>query len=123
MNPAIRDRWVKALTSGDYKQGSGALRRGDEFCCLGVLCDLAVRDGVVSNLGPLGMSGSHFFGNTGLDSDSNELPQMVRDWAGLDSCDPTVARPSRERIELAALNDGGMPFAELAELITSGDVR
>lgn len=38
-------RWVAALESGDYKQGSLCLRRvtdaEDEFCCLGVLCEVA----------------------------------------------------------------------------------
>lgn len=33
-------RWVKALRSGRYKQGRGALRRkeSDAHCCLGVAC-------------------------------------------------------------------------------------
>ena len=34
-------RWIKALRSGDYKQGYHALRSWDDkFCCLGVACDL-----------------------------------------------------------------------------------
>ena len=43
--------WVKALRSGEYEQTKGALRSqvthavGPRFCCLGVLCDLAARDG------------------------------------------------------------------------------
>lgn len=39
--------WIKALRSDEYKQHRGALRglRGDSFCCLGVLCDLAAKDG------------------------------------------------------------------------------
>ena len=35
-----RAKWVAALRSGDYKQGLGRLRHGDEFCCLGVACDV-----------------------------------------------------------------------------------
>lgn len=32
------DKWLKALRSGDYKQGMGYLKSQDnEFCCLGVL--------------------------------------------------------------------------------------
>lgn len=38
--------WIKALRSGKYKQGKGYLRTNkNEFCCLGVLCDLAAKDG------------------------------------------------------------------------------
>jgi len=41
MNRDLKDKWVKALTSGKYKQGRNLLRDGeDRYCCLGVLCDL-----------------------------------------------------------------------------------
>lgn len=43
MNEELKRKWVNALFSGEYKQGRGALRGGennDEFCCLGVLCDI-----------------------------------------------------------------------------------
>lgn len=37
----IKTQWLEALRSGKYKQGTRFLRSpGDEFCCLGVLCDL-----------------------------------------------------------------------------------
>ena len=31
-------KWVKALRSGEFEQGTGYLRKGDKFCCLGVAC-------------------------------------------------------------------------------------
>ncbi|WP_420431472.1 hypothetical protein [Candidatus Poriferisocius sp.] len=35
------ERWVEALRSGDYQQGIRFLRNtNDNYCCLGVLCDL-----------------------------------------------------------------------------------
>ncbi len=40
MNPEVKEKFVAALKSGKYKQGREALRRGDQFCCIGVLCDL-----------------------------------------------------------------------------------
>lgn len=36
----LKGRWLRALRSGKYKQCTGELRRRDEFCCLGVLCDV-----------------------------------------------------------------------------------
>jgi hypothetical protein len=33
-------RWIRALRSGDYKQGAGRLQSTKGFCCLGVACDL-----------------------------------------------------------------------------------
>ena len=39
---AFIEEWIRALeTPGRYKQTKKALRRGDCFCALGVLCDLA----------------------------------------------------------------------------------
>ena len=41
MKQELKDRWIKALESGDYKKGRGALcRRNDAMCCLGVLADI-----------------------------------------------------------------------------------
>lgn len=37
--------WIRALRSGEYVQGRGALRKDDSFCCLGVVCDIAVKHG------------------------------------------------------------------------------
>ncbi len=37
----FKDRWVKALRSGNYKQGTGILfSEHGEFCCLGVAGDM-----------------------------------------------------------------------------------
>jgi hypothetical protein len=44
MLKSIKNKWVKALRSGEYKQGSGQLRSEDDegvsFCCLGVLAQI-----------------------------------------------------------------------------------
>lgn len=44
MDKDLKQKWLEALRSGKYKQGTGFLRRGqggsDKFCCLGVLCDI-----------------------------------------------------------------------------------
>jgi hypothetical protein len=39
----IKRAWVKALRSRKYKQGREYLRDGNEYCCLGVLCDISGR--------------------------------------------------------------------------------
>lgn len=45
MNQEVKEKWVRALRSGEYKQGGGVLRSGDRFCCLGVLCDIVDPEG------------------------------------------------------------------------------
>src|SRR6185437_10576766 len=45
-----RKLWIEALRSGKYKQGEQALHRVEDdthkFCCLGVACEVAVKNGV-----------------------------------------------------------------------------
>lgn len=41
MKPELKRKWVAALRSGKYKQGTGELFYRDEYCCLGVLCEVA----------------------------------------------------------------------------------
>lgn len=36
----VKERWVKALRSGHYKQGKGRLKTVSGYCCLGVLADI-----------------------------------------------------------------------------------
>lgn len=49
MQKDVRDRWVKALRSGDYEQGSGYLCKENKYCCLGVLNDVQGNDFVLEN--------------------------------------------------------------------------
>ena len=47
MHPLV-DKWIAALESDEYTQGTQYLRsKYNKFCCLGVLCDLAVKDGLL----------------------------------------------------------------------------
>ena len=43
----LKDKWVKALLSGKYKQRKGVLVLNGEYCCLGVLgvaCGISVAE-------------------------------------------------------------------------------
>ena len=50
MEHEVAMKWVAALRSGDYGQCRGSLRTregdnlGNEFCCLGVLCDVFAKE-------------------------------------------------------------------------------
>lgn len=37
----LRQRWIEALRSGEYKQGHYRLKCEGRYCCLGVLAELA----------------------------------------------------------------------------------
>lgn len=129
MNPDIKQRWVEALRSGEYLQGTGTLHtravgtnfeEAHHFCCLGVLCDLAFKDGVIPAPELNVDDWTHTYGRDD-DLDNNLLPKVVMRWAGLDLPGPHVHYVNDEgiegEIELAVLNDGGVSFEEIARII------
>lgn len=40
MNIRIKELWIKALRSGEFRQTKHDLKTDDGYCCLGVLCEL-----------------------------------------------------------------------------------
>ena len=116
MDREIKARWVAALRSGEYEQGHASLRVGDAFCCLGVLCDIAVRDGVIGE--PTIDEGEYAYGRL---MERGVLPTEVEVWSGLHIGDPVVVTDTSEDYpleeNLSSLNDEGMSFEEIAEFI------
>ena len=116
MHEPIKTQWVADLRSGEYKQGQGALHveETDRFCCLGVLCDQAVKAGVEVVAGRHESATGEFL--TTYDGVWAVLPQSVMKWAGLDSTNPDVV-PVHKTRSLAELNDDGQTFERIADLI------
>lgn len=99
MDKELKHRWVEALRSGKYQQTRQKLRESNEFCCLGVLCD--VDD-------PNGWDGDTFVAHDGMEFYS-VLPDSLRAKAGLSKDDET---------HLALLNDEMFePFHKIADYI------
>ena len=46
MKKDIKKKWIDALRSGKFKQGSGELcnMESNKYCCLGVLCEITRQD-------------------------------------------------------------------------------
>lgn len=120
MNPEIKQRWTTALRSGEYEQGRGALATGRfaggwSYCCLGVLCEIAVADGVIQADETGNNMKAYGYGNN-----RTYPPDAVRAWAGLPITPRNWAGSaeagSAERI-LARKNDSGSTFEEIAQWI------
>lgn len=77
MNPRIKQRWLEALRSGEYKQTTENLQNSDGFCCLGVLCDLHAKERGMNWVRRT--DGYELYGETQI------LPLSVQEWAGLDN--------------------------------------
>ena len=104
----IRKAWVKALRSGKYKQGRNKLRnKNNEYCCLGVLCELAVKEGVI----PEPKEGRRGYS---YNRQAAYPPVLVAEWAGL-----KVRKGSYSNgvSDLAHDNDNGKSFDKIADTI------
>lgn len=107
MNPEIKEKWVTALRSGEYKQGKGLLHNlsYNSWCCLGVLCDLAVKDGLNLEIDTTKYSAAATY-----DGYIGTPPSSVEVWASLNGA-------RRDIDNLIDLNDEGHSFQEIAEYI------
>lgn len=146
----VADRWAAELRSGNYAQTKGALhvvlsnvsRRPEGFCCLGVLCEIAVRDGIIDlpEQDPYEGNGEsivydNYEGNQSLPGDL-----VINDFAGLKSdtgmgvtygdikefiSDRNMIRsifgnefPHDDyQTSLVDLNDVGVPFTTIADIV------
>lgn len=120
MNPEAKTLLVEALESGKYKQGEGVLKRTDEYsgenfhCCLGVLTELAVVAGVdVKVETPQQAEYKEYWL---FDGGYEVLPKGVQEWAGIDAVG-SIGDGEHAGSCLAELNDNGMPFKEIVEVI------
>lgn len=100
MKKDVKEKWLTALRSGEYTQTKGRLHRTEAsrlssagYCCLGVLCEVAVAEGVIDS----------------YVADAAYLPAAVRTWAGL-RFEPMQT--------LARMNDNrGRSFEQIADYI------
>jgi hypothetical protein len=122
MNPEIRARWCAALRSGEYAQGREKLRAsaetgGDAYCCLGVLCELAVADRIIPPAEYDESLGFWLY----ADDTSDYPPPAVQEWAGLKEPNPAVTVDGGGPEFLAVVNDDlRWDFARIADAIDGG---
>jgi hypothetical protein len=101
MNQEIKQEWVTGLRSGQYTQTKGTLKNEDGYCCLGVLCDI-VKDRMKLTWTDIKNLNNHY------------LPSEIVQFCELEDHNPSIVA---EENTLAVLNDEGMSFLEIAELI------
>lgn len=102
MKAEWKKKWIAALRSGDYEQGSGQLRPSNiRYCCLGVLADLAVQEGI----GEWSSHGDYSFGGGLYDK---LLPRNLEERIGF-----FILRQT----DLVTMNDNGESFSRIADWI------
>lgn len=112
MNKEVKKLWIDALTSGEYKQGKEALRNtSDEYCCLGVLCDIYAK-----------VKGEDLWKKKNesceiymFDKHVGTLPHAVSEWAEVSGGGSFTCNGVTQ--SLVTLNDYGTPFKQIAKII------
>lgn len=114
MNQDIKAKWVEALRSGKYAQGMRCLRDAstDTYCCLGVLCEIAVEEGVIDEPVFSPVCDAYSYGDPDR-RDAYLLPPAVFRWSGLGCPSPVLDNNE----PLSGLNDNGVSFEHIADRI------
>lgn len=130
MNPEIKAQWITDLRSGEFEQGTGQLHYEStdgkqRYCCLGVLCRLAQKAGIVT---------PQIEGDPGdgymvrYDGATSMLPNSVVDWAGLEdhgSGDVLITMSQRlGKVLATTLNDSHAwkyTFAQIADALEADE--
>ena len=113
MDKELKEKWVKALRSGAWKQARGRLRDGDAYCCLGVLCKVAgipISDsGFFDGVASAEEYGGVFDGAESAEDDDSVLYGYEPIWKIIGNAD--AAR------DFSEANDKGVSFDQLADMI------
>ena len=127
MRKEVMIKWVNALRSNKFKQGTGTLKQYDskgntQHCCLGVLCELyndsmrkskkkTLPEKVYDNDSNFSHGYSRFGGK------KEDLPKEVKDWAGMENNLGKFYLSDDHYECLADLNDTGRKFKTIANII------
>ena len=95
---------IKALRSGKYSQAIRQLRKKNGFCCLGVACDIYSKE----------TGSGKWYNNSFLDH-LQTLPLVVMEWFGFKN----NAGSYDDAKTLTELNDSGVSFKKIADIIES----
>lgn len=111
MKKEVMKKWVKALRSGKFQQGTAKLQHHDTYCCLGVLCKLAEQEGIVIH--------KDFYNQ--IEGQELNKQTFVRDWAKFKTLQGELPKTIRDtqgdRTTLAIINDSGKSFKQIAKII------
>lgn len=139
MNDEVRTVWVERLREGKRAQTQKVLHQVEDgglvpagYCCLGVLEELACEIGIAEVLRYGGdvdpddpdqtSSYEARYRDVGeFDSSTTYMTPKAAEWAGLDQFGtfhlPIANGQSAEQLTLADLNDEGLTFAQIADVI------
>jgi hypothetical protein len=122
MKESVKNLWVEALRSGEFKQGTGELKNSDNaYCCLGVLCEIYSKEMKrMKKKAPKFEEDNSYLNKQGV------LPEEVMKWSGMNSEEGSLnnsykikanLKNSTSYSYLITLNDDGASFKRIAQII------
>lgn len=108
MDKELRDRWIAALRSGNYKQTANVLKDDKGFCCLGVL--LETREGP-DIWGPPVTVPNFDFGYQPKNTEHADARMLTCRYLRVINLEERIAD------ELSRMNDDGVSFRAIAAYI------
>lgn len=133
MNPNLKNL-ANTLRSGEYKQAFGVLSQDGKHCCLGVACELYIKqeDDLVKERRE-GEECDRY------DTEAYCLPEKVATWLNVGTVEGRITFTPKvieilkannymggyiegDYSYLSVLNDNGLPFSAIADVIESGAV-
>lgn len=114
-------KWVTALRSGEYEQGTGSLNENGKKCCLGVACEVMLTEQPDSlQVGEASTGDNEGEFRVTYDGEGGYLPHSVMTWLGFDHINPVLMRegPENHPVSATTLNDTlRLTFPEIADAI------
>jgi hypothetical protein len=130
MKTTVAKKWVKALRSGKFKQGTNFLKTSVKnkvnHCCLGVLCELYDQEQKRKHKKRLNQTTERIYHYVDdklcyrIDNRVDVLPKAVQKWAGINDNSGNVSFINRVTFayeSLVDMNDGGCTFNRIAKVI------
>lgn len=118
LSPAVQ-QWIETLRSGKYEQGTNYLNAEGKLYCLGVACEIFKEELELVVTSKTDKDSFKEFktynGNYGV------LPEKVKEHLGLATCFGDLE--GQKYSSLYALNDNGVSFSEIADIIESKPKR
>jgi hypothetical protein len=105
MKPRIKNKWIKALRSGKYVQGTGYLNKDNKYCCLGVLAELHYGEDCWEDASHMGLDNIMVLKAF---LNASTLPVNVLDYLKLNELEVN---------HLVDMNDTGSSFNQIADYI------
>jgi hypothetical protein len=103
MDQELKVKWTEALRSGKYEQGDSFLKKGNSYCCLGVLLDIQGAEWYkTSSVGDAAKI-------NGIVATLKDEERLEEDFAG--------GMNYETQVTLSRMNDSGRSFLSIANYI------